>query len=264
MLQSAWSLVLVLALVTGCSSSEADMDRSVVLVHGSWMGAWSWDAVAVELEGRGYRVVSFDLPGHGDDPMPPQSVTLEDYVNAVIARLEAEGRPSVLVGHSMAGVVITQVAERRPDLVERLVYVAAYVPTDGQSLLDWALTDSQSVLAEEGALEYSAEGALAGIREDLIVPAFCGDCDETARALVRSRIRPEPSAPLGTAVTRSADAWGTVTRRYVRTTMDRAVSTYLQDRMLEATPMPTVNVDTGHVPMLTAASALADAIANGD
>lgn len=245
--------------VSGCADSNGD-EPTVVLVHGAWMGAWSWDAAGRQLEARGRRVVTVELPGHGEDRRPTSELTLDAYVSHVIEALEAEERPVVLVGHSMGGVVITQVAERRPELVARLVYVAAYLPRDGESLLDWASTDGDSALAEEGALVFTESGALVTVRDDLIETAFCGSCSTEGRALLRARFQPEPTAPLGTPVTRSDAAFGRVPRHYVRTSADRAVSPTLQGRMLDATPTPTVTIDTGHLPPLEDPAALVDAI----
>lgn len=256
-----WLGVWMTMTTAGCEDTKTDAtEPTVVLVHGAWMGAWSWQPVVEELQARGRRVVAADLPGHGADATPPSEVGLDGYVDAVIASLEAETRPVVLVGHSMGGVVITAVAERRPELVERLVYVAAYLPQDGESLLDWALTDGDSTFAEEGALEYSADGSLATVRADRIETAFCAECSDQARALVRERVRPEPTAALGTPIARSEASFGRVPRRYVRTTADRAVSTALQDRMLAATPTPTISIDSGHLPALEAPVELVDAI----
>ncbi|MCB9600151.1 MAG: alpha/beta fold hydrolase [Sandaracinus sp.] len=242
----------------GCGDSDSK-EPTVVLVHGAWMGAWSWDPVVDELQSRGRRVVAVDLPGHGDDDAPLGELGLDRYVASVVALLEAEDAPVILVGHSMAGVVITTVAERRPELVARLVYVAAYLPQNGESLLDWALTDGDSTFAQEGALEYTEMGALATVRADLVETAFCADCTAAQRALVRERVRPEPTSALGTPVTRG-DTWARVPRHYVRTSADRAVSTTLQNRMLQATPTPTLTVASGHLPALEVPVELVDAL----
>ena len=82
-----------------------------VLVHVSWGGAWCWDRVAPLLEQAGHHVVAFDLPAHGEDTTPVEQVTLASYTDRVVAVLDAQSEPVILVGHSHGGVVITQVAE---------------------------------------------------------------------------------------------------------------------------------------------------------
>lgn len=91
-----------------------------VLIHGGWHGAWCWDRVAPLLEQGGHEVVSFDLPGHGEDRTPSVEVTLEGYTDRVVEALDALSEPVVLVGHSLGGTAISQAAERRPEKIEKL------------------------------------------------------------------------------------------------------------------------------------------------
>ena len=107
----------------------------IVLVHGAFGRAACWDRVAPGLRAAGHTVEAIDLPGQGDDPTPVEEATLDRYAERVCEAL-AGGPPAVLVGHSMGGMVITQAAARCPSLVTRLVYVAAFLPWDGMSLID--------------------------------------------------------------------------------------------------------------------------------
>ncbi len=107
----------------------------IVLVHGAFAGAWCWEPVLPGLRAAGHEVEAIDLPGSGMDETPVEEVSLDAYANRVCAVL-AGGRPAVLVGHSMGGMVITQAAARCPEHVAALVYLAAFVPADGQSLME--------------------------------------------------------------------------------------------------------------------------------
>ena len=106
----------------------------LVLVHGAFGGSWVWDPVVGPLEARGHTVETFDLPGSGDDPTPAPEVTLDAYADRVCEALRSSDEPAVLVGHSMGGVVITQTAARCPERISKLIYLAAFLPRDGQSL----------------------------------------------------------------------------------------------------------------------------------
>jgi pimeloyl-ACP methyl ester carboxylesterase len=97
------------------------------LVHGSYHGAWCWSFLRPELERLGHRVVAIDLPI--SDP----TLGAADYATTVDRALDPASRP-ILVGHSMAGLVIPLVAARRP--VRRLVFLAAMLPVPGRSLND--------------------------------------------------------------------------------------------------------------------------------
>src|SRR5258705_12236048 len=98
------------AVVSGGTWSHMD----IALVHGSYHGAWCWDFLRPELERRGHRVITMDLPI--SDP----TLGAADYAKAIEAALDPDTEP-MLVGHSMAGLIIPIVAASRP--IRRLVFL---------------------------------------------------------------------------------------------------------------------------------------------
>jgi pimeloyl-ACP methyl ester carboxylesterase len=106
-----------------------------LLVHGATLGAWSWERVLPGLAGAGHTARAIDLPGAGADSTPVAEVKLARYADAICEAL-ADAPPTLLVGHSMGGMAITQAAAQCPDRVAGLIYVAAFLPQPGQSLLD--------------------------------------------------------------------------------------------------------------------------------
>ena len=112
-----------------------------VLVHGAWHGAWCWERVAPLLRAAGHSVVAPDLPGHGADATPWWRVTLGGYARRVRDAALASGGRVIAVGHSMGGCVITQAAARWPEPFAGLVYLCAFVPQPGESLLSLARMD---------------------------------------------------------------------------------------------------------------------------
>lgn len=74
-----------------------------VFVHGSFQAAWCWRGIVPVLESKGHRCITFDLPGHGSDPMAPEDVTMQDYVDALVRTIESLKENAIVVGHSMGG-----------------------------------------------------------------------------------------------------------------------------------------------------------------
>ena len=109
-----------------------------VLVHPAWFGGWCWRKVSPVLRARGHEVFAPTLTGLGERAhLASQKVGLEMHVEDVANVLEYEDlRQVILVGNSSGGMVITGVADRMPERIAHLVYLDAFVPEDGQSMLD--------------------------------------------------------------------------------------------------------------------------------
>ncbi len=234
---------------------------SFVLVHGAWSDASAWDAVADLLRDGGHTVVAPGLPGHGSDPADPADVMLDTYADVVVAAAESLGGDVVLVGHSMAGTVISTVAERHPQLAAQLVYVAAFLLTSGESLYGFTQTSPGMADSLLGPALRPGDGVLA-VDPDRFVAAFCAQADGALAAAALTSLRPEPLAPLGTPITVSDGRWGAVPRAYVHTTADACVSPASQREMVTAIPTPTWSLDSDHLVMLSHPVALATLLAD--
>ncbi|WP_159103065.1 alpha/beta fold hydrolase [Halarchaeum acidiphilum] len=228
-----------------------------VLLHGAYHGAWCWYRVRDALESRGHAVVTFDLPAHGIDTTPPGSVTLDDYVDAACAAIDRAADETVLVGHSMSGVVAAGAAERRPDALDATVYLTAYLPTDGDSMLDLRAPDT----ALDGNFVVDEDRGLGTVREGALDDVFYGDCPPEERALAHSLVRAEPMAPLSSGIPLTDANFGRVPRAYVECTADATIPIAHQRAMREATPVErVVTLDASHSPFLSLPVETADAL----
>lgn len=227
-----------------------------LLVHGAWHGAWCWYKLAPRLERAGHRVVAPDLAGLGRDQTPLKEVSLAGWADQIARQVESEREAVTLVGHSRAGIVISEVAERCPERLERLVYLAAFLPRDGQCLVDLAQQDADSLIPPNRSV--SPDGLSTSIRPEAEREIFYGQCPDEDVWLAKRLLRPEPLAPLATPIRISAGRHGRVPRSYVLCLRDRAVSTSLQRHMLAATPCERVlEIDTDHSPFLSRPDELA-------
>lgn len=108
----------------------------VLLIHGGGHGGWCWSVVQRYLNGAGIFSSAPDLPGAGSDLTPRTSVTLDSYIQAVIAEIDAINDDVVLVGHSIAGLTLPAVAAARPDRVRHVMFIAALVTPVGERGID--------------------------------------------------------------------------------------------------------------------------------
>ena len=140
---------------------EAPAPRTVLLVHGIGMGRKVFADLVQRVE-EGAVVVAVDLPGYGDAPEPPRTPTIERLADLVAAYLRHLGRgPALLLGHSMGTQVVTEVAVRHPDLVDRLVLVAPTVDRRHRRALVQLWRLGRDLLGESGKV------LLLGAREYL-------------------------------------------------------------------------------------------------
>ncbi|MDT8398067.1 MAG: alpha/beta hydrolase [Pseudomonadales bacterium] len=109
-----------------------------VLVHGAWHGGWCWQRVADILLAHGHRVFAPTLTGLGErSHVVPPDLTLSTHIMDVVNEVKWKDLDGiVLCGHSYGGLVISGVAEHIADRIAAMVYLDAFVPRDGESLLD--------------------------------------------------------------------------------------------------------------------------------
>jgi pimeloyl-ACP methyl ester carboxylesterase len=126
----------------------------IVLIHGAFQTARTWDLVVPRLKGAGGKVVVAALTGVETSDDLTETVTLDTHICDIVDLLERDDLSGVtLVGHSYAGIVVTGVAEHVRDRIAHLVYVDALVPEHGQSGLDLLPEPTRHTfrrLAEEG------------------------------------------------------------------------------------------------------------------
>ena len=109
---------------------------SIVLVPGHWLGAWAWDAVAVNLRRCGHLVTAVTLPGLERDNPERGSTTVAQQAEALRATVRAAaagGSPVVLVAHSGAGVPTSVFLDQSPTAITRVIYVDSGPSADGSA-----------------------------------------------------------------------------------------------------------------------------------
>jgi pimeloyl-ACP methyl ester carboxylesterase len=230
-----------------------------ILIAGAWHGSWCWQRIVPLLEARGSRVTTPELPGMGADGGDVREITLAIWGRYVADLVAGSRDPVILVGHSRAGVVISEAAELVPERISRLVYVSAYLLPAGRTMAAEARADSGSLVAPN--MVPSASGVTCALRADVVREAFYGRCTDADAAWAMAQLRPEPLKPLVTSPRVSSAGFGRVPRAYIECTADRAVTLASQRKMQSGLPCdPVFTLDADHSPFLSAPAALADVL----
>src|ERR1700730_16160913 len=114
------------------------MGATFLVCHGAWSAGWAWKKMHPLMAASGHRLVTPTCTGLGERAhLANPSIDLETHIQDVLNVIRYEDlRDVVLIGHSYGGMVATGVADRARDRITQLIYIDAFVPDDGQSLLD--------------------------------------------------------------------------------------------------------------------------------
>ncbi len=158
------TLVLMAAgLSLGCAAAQptAKPAFTYVIVHGAWGGGWDWRGMDSLLTAQGHRVQRVTLTGLGERVhLASRDVGLTTHINDVLNTLSFEQlKDVVLVGHSYGGMVITGVADKTPERIRALIYIDAFLPESGESVL--------RLTGDQGAAFFSSN-----TKDGLIVPPW--------------------------------------------------------------------------------------------
>jgi len=216
-----------------------------LLIHGGWSAGWVWDTIKDALETEGHTVLAPDLPGHGNNMIPIGEVSLERYAQATVEFASSLPGKVILVGHSMSGLVNAQAAEYAPEKIQAIVYMTAFLPSDGQCLMDLAEPDTENLVLRN--IIYSADGLSMDFNEEALKEAIYADCSDEDIARSMALTRPQASAPFRTPVRLTEERSGAIPRFYIECTQDRAITPDSQKKMYTANPCQEVfTIDSSH------------------
>ncbi len=229
---------------------------TIVLVHGAWADASSWNAVATSLQSDGYTVLA--------PPNLLRNVTIDaPYITSFIA--QATTGPVVLVGHSYGGFVITNAAVGA-DTVKALVYVDAFIPDEGEfvfqilggsgSALD--VPDPTTVLDLRGYPGAPEGDVEAFLKPDTVHNSFAQDLSEADRWLIVAGQRPitlsANTTPSGPGAWKNLPSWAVIG------TEDRVIVPATQRSMAERAGATITEAPGSHVSMVSHPQVTIDAI----
>jgi pimeloyl-ACP methyl ester carboxylesterase len=216
------------------------------LIHGGFHGGWCWDLLTPELEARGHRVVAPDLP------ITDPSCGNREYAAVVVAALERADDDVIVVGHSQGGTTVPYVAVRRP--VRKLVYLAAAVPTPGESFAEYLAAHPAFLRLPAG--DVFDEWGCMTVTNDVARTTFFDDCPQTVANWAVSRLRHQATTPVAELCRlASTTEWPA---EYIRCLDDRALdpdgcARLAKDRL----GLTARELSGGHSPFLTRPAELA-------
>jgi pimeloyl-ACP methyl ester carboxylesterase len=243
--------------VPGTNLQSKSSMRTFILIHGSWHSAWNWHKVVPLLEAAGHRAIAIDLPGMGRDKTPIEKVNMHSTVMHICSIIDTIEGKVTLVGHSKNGIMISQAAEYRPDKIDRLVYLAAYLVPNGKTQREYSLMDTEGWL--KPFVTMHPERNAHSLQPEIYKAGLYHDCDDDITALAKVLLSEEPVESGITPLKLTEENWGRVPRIYIECTEDRAVTPFIQRKMYSEIPCGKVyRLPCSHSPFFSRPKELVD------
>jgi pimeloyl-ACP methyl ester carboxylesterase len=112
--------------------------KTFLVAHGAWSAGWAWKKMHPLMAAAGHRLVTPTYTGLGErEHLASPSIDLETHIQDMLGVIKFEQLENfILIGHSYGGMVATGVADRVPERISRVIYLDAFVPKDGQAMVD--------------------------------------------------------------------------------------------------------------------------------
>ncbi|HEY3924273.1 MAG TPA: alpha/beta hydrolase [Acidothermaceae bacterium] len=221
------------------------------LVHGAYHGAWCWAPTVAELERRGHRALTVDLPC--EDPTAGAAA----YAAVAVEAFASADNDLVLVGHSLGGLTIPLVAHARP--VQRLVYLCAMLPRLDRTQDDVIEDEPEMLLPSSGGGPYRGDDGASHWNPQAAASRFFSDCEPAIATWAAEQLRGQFWA-----ITQEVTpllAWPDVPSSYILGTADPIVSPEWSRRVVpEVLGVQPIEIAAGHSPFLSVPVALVDAL----
>jgi pimeloyl-ACP methyl ester carboxylesterase len=231
-----------------------------ILVHGALLGSGGFDKTVSQIQALGHNAIILDLPGRAGDTTDPKKIDLKLAAEKVANVMKLQSGKVILVGHSQGGLVISQAAEMYPEKVQSLIYVAALLPKNGQTLGEIIKDDAESLIgpnlvvdADNGTMHFNPKGDFRNV--------FAQDISEEEGKKAYVNSVSEPLGIGGTPVELSSERFGRIPRAYILATRDRVLTPKLQEKMIREVGVDRITrLDSSHSPFLSMPKELAKAL----
>ena len=247
-------LSVLLTGVVAPNTASAEASKHFVLVHGAWHTGAAWSGVISGLEKRGYTAEAITLPGNGPGAGDPSTATLADDAAALVALLQTEKAPVIVVGHSAAGAVIEQAVPKVASKIAEVVFFDAFLVPDGKRLLDTLPPDIKAAYEKIAGDNHNT----LPVPKDLVRHLLMPDASPAAQNQVLSHLVTEPYGYYTGAVDATAFAAAKVKHGLLLATDDKSLPDGAYKGMVAAFgPFDEVDIRGDHEVMFTDADAVA-------
>lgn len=219
-----------------------------LFIHGAWHGSWCWDKISSHLKAKDCRFSTIDLPGRGINPLPFNKITLATHVDHLLKIISSIEEEVILVAHSMGGLIASQVAEEIPHRIKKIIYIAGFLPQNGDSLI--SLSEKYNHKNTPQGIVIDFENHCISVEKDAIANLFyhCSSKTDIDHAKIASC--KEAYLPFIGTVSLS-EKYYNIPKLYIQCTLDKAITIEAQKSMCERVPCDIKVLETDHSPFFS-------------
>ncbi|MGK0297094.1 MAG: carboxypeptidase C (cathepsin A) [Gammaproteobacteria bacterium] len=224
--------------------------KTYVLIHGAWHRSWCWQKIIPIIQSNGHRAIAPDIDWYNNDTIPAAPGCIPTYVNTLCNLIRKLEKNIILVGHSMGGVVISQIAETIPEHLHSLVYVSGFLLANGQCVNDTKNLMSDSLIQPH--LKISRDKKNISLPTSKLREGFYLDCSLEDYNFALTNICPQPITSFTSPIQISDDRFGKISRTYIECLQDMAIPLSAQRMMHNAMKCNIVHsLNSSHAPFFS-------------
>jgi carboxypeptidase C (cathepsin A) len=229
--------------------------KTYVLIHGAWHGSWCWQKIIPFIQSSGHRAIAPDIDWNNSNSILTTHSYSPTYVDNLCNLIRKLEKKIILVGHSMGGVVISQIAEIIPEHIDLLVYISGFLLANGQCVNDTESLMSDSLIQPHLKLSRDKNNIL--LPTSKLREGFYSDCSSEDYKFSLSNICPQPITSFTSPIQVSNNRFGKISRTYIECLQDMAIPLSAQRIMHNSMGCNTVHsLNSSHAPFLSQTKAL--------
>lgn len=251
------------------------MQTHLILIHGAWQGSWVWQTILPYLDKLGFVSYPIDLPGNGShantiEEIGLANINMQTYTNCVAQTIKhirqtnsfnAKTDKIVIVAHSGAGVIGSQIGELYSKKIDAVIYLAGMMLPPNLSfkmLLEQLKHKGQDASGIEKYLNWNADYSISQVPADAGAKVFLNDLPFVQALTAAEKLTPQATTGLAITAQWTAERLGTVPRLYLECTLDQSVKFEVQQIMQNLVPGAVrKTLDCGHAPHVSQPKATA-------
>lgn len=224
--------------------------RRIILIHGAWHGAWCWEKFVPYLQAQNSEldISTPNLAG----------LSFAESISHLSQLIQSEDSPVILLGHSLGGMLISQLCHQHTTQIAGLIFLAAFIPNKQATLLDLAQQDKQ--INFEPALDFCEKTSTSRLKPQQVGHYLYNTCHLDDLNWAIPQLCAQDNTGFSTAVKWPKDKIADISKTYIVCEKDNAVSSLFQKKMAIDCACQLLTLPSCHSPFISMPDKLADLV----